>query len=418
MYRFVWIFILVPIFGSTQPPGFPENPGIRFPTMPTVTGFQPIAPSEMVPAHTLTPTPIIFPEVQDNPFNDPSQGSHIQKILREVSQSDSKLPTLMDRTPPYGAGQLYQLAYNEIVGMLQGMIRVNLSKVVFFVENAYQAGKLSYGQYDRAIKAHCSLVRHHVREKRALETDPYALTMSLVESFRDTLIVGVGSSRVIHSPFGYDFEDFWGQKDFSKQFVTKLLLEGTGQCHSLPLLFKILADELGVPARLAFSPGHSYIRVMDQKGNWVNYETTNGQFVSDAWIMQSGFVKAEGIKNGIYMTPLDHSATLAYCLADLAKGFSIQYGLDEFYLKCLNTALAYHPNNIYALLQKADYYIISFQNGANSIGAPPLKEIQEKHPDLFSLYQEAQKMMKLLVEVGYEPIPKEIYSSWLQSNPK
>jgi hypothetical protein len=44
----------------------------------------------------------------------------------------------------------------------------------------------------------------------------------------------------------YDFEDLMGQKDRSKMFVTKLLDTNTGNCHSLPFIFKILSNEMKI----------------------------------------------------------------------------------------------------------------------------------------------------------------------------
>lgn len=57
----------------------------------------------------------------------------------------------------------------------------------------------------------------------------------------------------------YDFEDFYARGDLSKYMVSKLLAQNTGQCHSLPLLYLILAEELGVKAHLCFSPNHSIL---------------------------------------------------------------------------------------------------------------------------------------------------------------
>ncbi|MCW5921846.1 MAG: hypothetical protein KIS77_05840 [Saprospiraceae bacterium] len=44
-----------------------------------------------------------------------------------------------------------------------------------------------------------------------------------------------GKVTFTHKPYGYDFEDPWGKQDWSKQFVTKLMGSGKGQCHSMPL---------------------------------------------------------------------------------------------------------------------------------------------------------------------------------------
>jgi len=61
-------------------------------------------------------------------------------------------------------------------------------------------------------------------------------------------------------PYVYDFDDFMGDKDWTKQFVTKLMRTHTGNCHSLPYLYKILCEEIGAKASLVLGPNHVYIK--------------------------------------------------------------------------------------------------------------------------------------------------------------
>ena len=79
-------------------------------------------------------------------------------------------------------------------------------------------------------------------------------------------------------------------------FVQKLLVTGKGQCNSLPKLYLILAEEIGAEAHLALSPNHSYIKFPDDEGNWHNIELTNNMLTTDAFILNSGYVKAEAIQ--------------------------------------------------------------------------------------------------------------------------
>ena len=141
----------------------------------------------------------------------------------------------------------------------------------------------------------------------------------------------------------YDFEDIYGRLDWTKMFVTKLMQTNTGQCHSMPLLYLILAEELQIEAYLAFSPEHSYIKLQDNTGSWVNLELTNGYYTTDLWLLSSGLVKSEAISSGIYMTPLSKEETIAQCLVDLAQGYIKKYGGDRFVLQCVERALEYDP---------------------------------------------------------------------------
>ena len=83
-------------------------------------------------------------------------------------------------------------------------------------------------------------------------------------------------------PYSYDFDDPFGHKDWDNMFVSKLLNTGKGNCHSLPYLYKIIAEELGISAHLALAPNHIYIKHKNEKDGWYNTELTSGIFPIDA----------------------------------------------------------------------------------------------------------------------------------------
>jgi hypothetical protein len=81
-------------------------------------------------------------------------------------------------------------------------------------------------------------------------------------------------------PFRYDFEDFRGEKDYTKMFTIKMLSTGKGQCHSMPLNYLMIAEQLGAKAYLSLAPQHSFIQFADNNNNMMSFETTNGNLVS------------------------------------------------------------------------------------------------------------------------------------------
>ena len=125
----------------------------------------------------------------------------------------------------------------------------------------------------------------------------------LFRAMSDTMKIKLPNmeTSVMSSPVKYDFEDFKGEKDWTKMFVSKLLSTKSGQCHSLPLLYLILCEATDTEASLAFSPSHTYAKFKDQQGNWYNVELTRGRITSDAVIMASGYITAEALKNKLYM---------------------------------------------------------------------------------------------------------------------
>ena len=150
----------------------------------------------------------------------------------------------------------------------------------------------------------------------------------------------------VHYLYKYDFDDYEGGTDYSKMFVTKLMLNRTGQCHSLPLLFLVLAQQFGANAYLSFSPNHSFIRFKDDKGKMRNIELTNHMLTSDAFVIGSGYVKSEALKSKIYLDTFTIRQAIAECFVDLAHGYVAKNCYDDFVLKCTDEALKYIPNDI------------------------------------------------------------------------
>ncbi len=207
-------------------------------------------------------------------------------------------------------------------------------------------------------------------------------------------------------PFTYDFDDFYGEQDWTKMFVSKLLDTGSGNCHSLPYLYKILSKELGTTAHLALAPNHIYIKHWSMKDGWYNTELTSAAFPIDAWIMVSGHVHINAIENGVYMKALNEKESIALCLIDLAEGFKRKTKNEDldFIIKCCDTALRYFPNYINALLLKAETLKLIFdQKYKNSND----KELVKKH------FNKLQNLYAHIHELGYRQMPKEMYLKWL-----
>ena len=132
-------------------------------------------------------------------------------------------------------------------------------------------------------------------------------------------------------PYVYDFDDFMGDKDWTKQFVTKLIRTHAGNCHSLPYLYKILCEAVGVKASLALGPNHVYVKHIDEKGQWNNVEMTSGGFPRDQWIIQQMGISVEAIKSGAYMTPFLIKKVLRFVCMIWQKPINFNMELINFY---------------------------------------------------------------------------------------
>tara|TARA_R110002049_G_scaffold286226_1_gene467887 strand:+ start:1812 stop:2891 length:1080 start_codon:yes stop_codon:yes gene_type:complete len=315
---------------------------------------------------------------------------------------------------------LYDEAYSSIHQMLKDEKTYSFKNAVFEVENAYKEGLLDTAYYSVAIKTLAHLTKA-VIQSRTLKDYNYS-DKQTVEKYsalytvlKDTLNVNFDDDKGQWMPFTYDFNDVWGDDDWSNMFVSKLLDTHKGNCHSLPYLYKILAEEIGVEAHLALAPNHIYIKHRNEKDGWYNTELTSGYFPIDAWIMASGYVHLDGIRNGLYMKALDDKESLALLLVDLAQGFDKRFSYNDgsFVLKCVETALQYYPNMINALLLKLE----TQRKGLERLAEEENKSFEEilDYPQTKQIWADLTTQVQKIHELGYRQMPKEMYLDWLVS---
>lgn len=399
---------------------------------PQVQGFQPVSivspqssEASQIPAanyglnnyNSNTPTP---QSIQQAQLRQQRERSELLKDMQDAKRifSQPKINTSF----PSKAGKLgvtyYQQAYSQLNNMLTGKLPIDLKRAVFIVENAYKKNRLSYNEYEKHIQNITKFCRLRMEVEQINPDDNVAKNDLLFRLFSDTLSVTdpVSGKKTIHYPVHYDFDDPFGHEDWAKMFVTKLMATNYGQCHSMPLLYLIIAHEIGAKAYLATSPSHTYIKY--RSGNeWKNVELTNGHMSTDAFIAGSGYIKAEALRNHLYMDTLSLKQTVVNMMEDLSKGYYIKYGFDDLVLKFINTALQYYPNSWYGMVQKSDYYTALFQYiimQANDLGYKTLEQVLSI-PEAKKVYVEMHAMYDEIDRIGYLEMPKEVYEEWLQS---
>ncbi len=404
----IFLFFLLPCQNFCQ-----EKQGNSFPKLPST--FQPFHDSglqflsgRLSPlSGNALPVPVqLSPHSSEEPlqsqnFPDPfSQKYEFYdqegKIVTEPIWKNSGFP---------GTG-LYHETFSVLNSMIGEERKYDLAKAVFLVENAFSDGELSYESYCMDLEEMENELSTIPNEGGFAGDEHHIRNEVLFRYLTDTTAVTGHFRDFRRNPYTYDFDDFLGEDDWTKMFVTKLIITGSGQCHSLPLLYKILADELSIPSWLAFGPEHIFIRFLADDGSeFTNAELTSGQLVSDAWLMASGKIKAEAIRNRIYLDTLSRKQTLALCLADLAKGYTRKIGFDEFGLQIVERALEVHPQSIYAMQFKSDLLTIRFEQAWKDAGFPDPGQFSESFPQLREFLEERNRMYDQIDAVGYEPTP-------------
>lgn len=311
---------------------------------------------------------------------------------------------------------IFALAFNEIEKMLTGAGPISLERAVFLVEKAFDP-KLDFAEFDNQLNKSVNVIGRKMESDKLSPADNLGKIMTAFRFMTDTISVSTKGETIITTyPKKYDFEDFWGRQDYRKMFVSKLLKEGSGQCHSLPLLFLLLCEKMNAEARLAFAPNHSFIKFQDKRGKWHNLELTNGMLASDHFMIESGYVKAEAIQNKIYMEPLTKKQVIVQCLNDLALGYQKKFGYDPFVKECVNVALSHDPKSLTAHQTLANYYInlsnyITYQYKMKKLS----KSLFDQDEQAQAIIKTTEKVIKKIEDLGYADMPPEAYDAWLNS---
>jgi hypothetical protein len=305
----------------------------------------------------------------------------------------------------------YDIALSKLDEIIRAPKQTSFKQSVIITENAYLNDLVDSNAVQEKIDKLSTLIELWVRSnsngkyKYADSTD-FLTNYGIFQLMkRHIKVLGLNEKDTLMTrSFEYDFEDFAGRKNWTKMFVATLLITYKGNCHNMPYLYKILADELGAKCWLSFAPNHIYIKNRCQKAGWYNTELTSGEFPIDAWVATSGYVPVDAIRSGIYMDTLSNQQAIAQCVLDLAKGYEAltkDYN-DGFILKCCDLTLQYHPVNIQAILLKAE----------------TLKHIYEgstKTSKDVGVYQEMEALYVKLFELGYREMPDKMYMQWLRS---
>ncbi len=313
----------------------------------------------------------------------------------------------------------YDNVYFDISKKLNSDKPFVFKEVVFQIEKAFDEN-LSYQEFLEDISFLTKIVK--IREvndsleytkKDKPTIKKYA---AIFRTMTDTTRLVFGEKTYENFPFHYDFDDIFGEKKWEHMFITKLLATRKGNCHSMPFLYKILCEELGVPCYLALAPNHIYIKHRSEKVGMYNTELTSASFPIDAWLMASGYITLESIQNGVYMDALNDKQCIALCVLDLAKGYDRKYPNNDgmFIIKCCDLALEHFPKYINAMLLKAETRKKQFEKlmKERNISTPSVLRLQKDGKmlwdDMNSLYTKVHKL-------GYRTMPEQMYVDWLLS---
>lgn len=341
-------------------------------------------------------------------------GSQREAMLEDIRNDVREMQLGHEYREWLAKTKYYREAYERLLQLNPDSF--SITNAVYLVENAWYEGKYSFSSLKSRLQLEAKIVKQQLRNEKVNPNNSLALNYGIQKRFKmgGQYYDPKKKQTLSIKPFKYDFEDYKGEKDYSKMFALKMLVTGKGQCHSMPLLYLMIAEELGTKAWLSLAPEHSFIRFMDAKNNLLNFETTNSNLVSTTWLHQSGYINAAAIKNRIYLDTLSQRQLYAQCLADLLLGYLSKFQYDGFSETMRQKILQLNPQNMTALLLDAKLKTNMALHKINAAGRPLEKDLHN-YPDAYQAYLLMHQSYDNVDGLGFQDMPAEAYQRWLKS---
>lgn len=156
-------------------------------------------------------------------------------------------------------------------------------------------------------------------------------------------------------PYQYDLDDPLGTK-LGNKLLPRYLESKKGNCVTMPLLFVILGQRLGIDVTAATAPLHILVKFKDEAGTTYNLETTSGANPArDVWYREQMPMTDEAVTNGVYLRPLTRKETVAIMVTTLAEHYFEQREFEKA-ITISDLTLEYYPRDVEAMVRKGSAY--------------------------------------------------------------
>jgi regulator of sirC expression with transglutaminase-like and TPR domain len=156
-------------------------------------------------------------------------------------------------------------------------------------------------------------------------------------------------------PFAYDHADPLGQNVRNK-LISTYLATRRGNCVSMPILFLIVGERMGLNLGLSTAPLHIFLRYSGETGREINLEATSGALPARTiWYRRNLPMTERAIESGLYMRTLTRREAAAH-MASTVVDFLMSEGRFQEAIVVAETILQHHPRDGYTLVKLGSAY--------------------------------------------------------------
>jgi regulator of sirC expression with transglutaminase-like and TPR domain len=217
-----------------------------------------------------------------------------------------------------------------------------------------------------------------------------------------------------NQPFKYDFADPLGTS-IQNKLLSTYLKNRQGNCISMPFLFVILADKLGLDVTVATAPLHVFTKFKEpQSGRWLNLETTNvAEIVEDSFFREKSPMTDMAINNGVYLKPLSKKEAVAVMAIVLSEHYANQQ-LWQQSIDVSKLILKHYPNYVYAMIKIGNAYSKLLQNKIQEVKAKGIVMPDEK-AQMDQLFTQNLAWFDKAEALGWQPPSQASETQYLES---
>jgi regulator of sirC expression with transglutaminase-like and TPR domain len=159
-----------------------------------------------------------------------------------------------------------------------------------------------------------------------------------------------------HRPFGYDLDDPRGQ-NLQNKVLAHYMASRRGNCVSMPTLFLVLGERLGLDVTLSTAPLHVFVKWTDDANRQTyNLETTSGAGgTRDSYYRERMPMTDEAIANGVYMKTLTRKEAVSAMATTLLEHL-LATKRYEAAIAVSDVLLEAYPAYAYVMVKKGTAY--------------------------------------------------------------
>ncbi len=205
--------------------------------------------------------------------------------------------------------------------------------------------------------------------------------------------------------FSYDHDDPYGL-DVRNKLLSDYIQDRRGNCITMPFLFIILGQRLGLDVTPAMAPLHVFVKFTDDQSVTHNLEATSGAGrARDQHYRDLLPITDAAISNGVFLTPLDAEQSVAVIAAVIVEEL-IAKGRYHDAMAVADILIEHYPMFAYIMVKKAtaSYHLLRTEFHEKYPRAQDVPEDQRSY--LTYLQRVNQGLFDRAESLGWRPVQR------------